>query len=167
AGRSYPDLVRLRTGKLEWAPDAILRPGDAAAVAATLQACAEARVAVVPYGGGTSVVGGLDAVGDDHDAVVSLHLAHLPALARRTARAWTLRPGCRDGAQRPRRDPRSLPPVLRAGHDRWLRRDALRWSGLERLRALRRDGHGDRADRALGAPPHPPDPAHGCRSVPP
>jgi alkyldihydroxyacetonephosphate synthase len=76
-GRSYPDLVRLRTGRLEHAPDAILRPPDAAAVEATLAACAAAGVAVVPYGGGTSVVGGLDAVAGRHDAVVSLDLARL------------------------------------------------------------------------------------------
>jgi alkyldihydroxyacetonephosphate synthase len=77
AGRSYPDLVRLRSGRLERAPDAILRPPDAAAVEAVLGACAASGVAVVPYGGGTSVVGGLDAVGDGHNAVVSLDLAHL------------------------------------------------------------------------------------------
>ena len=76
-GRSYPDLIRLRSGRLEWAPDAVLRPADAAAVEAVLSACAAAGVAVVPYGGGTSVVGGLDAVGDGHDAVVSLDLEHL------------------------------------------------------------------------------------------
>jgi alkyldihydroxyacetonephosphate synthase len=77
AGRSYPDLVRLRSGRLERAPDAILRPPDAAAVEAVLGACAASRVAVVPYGGGTSVVGGLDAIGDGHGTVVSLDLAHL------------------------------------------------------------------------------------------
>ena len=76
-GRSYPDLIRLRTGRLEWAPDAILRPPDAGAVGAILAACAANGVAVVPYGGGTSVVGGLDAVGDGHDGVVSLDLARL------------------------------------------------------------------------------------------
>jgi alkyldihydroxyacetonephosphate synthase len=76
-GRSYPDLIRLRSGRLEWAPDAILRPADAAAVEAVLEACAANGVAVVPYGGGTSVVGGLDAVSDGKDAVVSLDLARL------------------------------------------------------------------------------------------
>jgi alkyldihydroxyacetonephosphate synthase len=77
AGRSYPDLIRLRTGQLERAPDAILRPADAAAVEAVLAACAAGGVAVVPYGGGTSVVGGLDAFADGHSAVVSLDLARL------------------------------------------------------------------------------------------
>jgi alkyldihydroxyacetonephosphate synthase len=77
AGRSYPDLVRLRTGGLEHAPDAVLRPEDPSGVEALLTACSAAGVAVVPYGGGTSVVGGLDAVADGHAAVVSLDLARL------------------------------------------------------------------------------------------
>jgi alkyldihydroxyacetonephosphate synthase len=77
AGRSYPDLVRLRTGQLDYAPDAVLRPADAAAVKAVLDACTDRGVGVVPYGGGTSVVGGLDALGDGHTAVVSLDLSRL------------------------------------------------------------------------------------------
>ncbi len=77
AGRSYPDLIRLRTGRLEHAPDAVLRPGDAAGVEALLTACAAAGVAVVPFGGGTSVVGGLEALADGHSAVVSLELSRL------------------------------------------------------------------------------------------
>jgi alkyldihydroxyacetonephosphate synthase len=76
-GRSYPDLVRLRTGLLEDAPDAVLRPADAAGVEAVLDACAAAGVAVVPFGGGTSVVGGLEALSDGHKAVVSLELSRL------------------------------------------------------------------------------------------
>src|SRR5512132_3351153 len=36
AGRSYPDLIRLRTGHLENAPDAVVRPADADGVAALL-----------------------------------------------------------------------------------------------------------------------------------
>jgi alkyldihydroxyacetonephosphate synthase len=77
AGRSYPDLIRLRTGRLENAPDAVLRPDDAHAVEAVLDACAAAGVAVVPFGGGTSVVGGVEALSDGHSAVVSLELSRL------------------------------------------------------------------------------------------
>ena len=76
-GRSYPDLIRLRSGRLEQAPDAVLRPADPSGVAAVLEACAADGVAVVPYGGGTSVVGGLDAVDGGHRAVVALDLARL------------------------------------------------------------------------------------------
>jgi alkyldihydroxyacetonephosphate synthase len=77
AGRSYTDLVRLRSGLIERAPDAVLRPGTPAGVAAVLEACADAGVAVVPFGGGTSVVGGLDPDPGDHRCVVSLDLAGL------------------------------------------------------------------------------------------
>jgi alkyldihydroxyacetonephosphate synthase len=77
AGRSYPDLIRLRSGRIDSAPDAVLRPADAAAVEAVLAACSSEGVAVVPYGGGTSVVGGLDAIDGGHRCVVSLDLARL------------------------------------------------------------------------------------------
>src|SRR5262245_28962528 len=75
AGRSYPDLVRLRSGRLESAPDAVLRPADAGRAAATIAACSDAGVAVVPYGGGTSVVGGLDAGRGNHESGVSRDLS--------------------------------------------------------------------------------------------
>jgi alkyldihydroxyacetonephosphate synthase len=94
AGRSYPDLVRLRTGRLELAPDAVLRPADSAAVDAVLSACAAAGVAVVPYGGGTSVVGGVDAVDGGKRAVVSLDLARLQSVdLDRTSLTARLGPG--------------------------------------------------------------------------
>jgi alkyldihydroxyacetonephosphate synthase len=77
AGRGYHDLVRLRAGELASAPDAVIYPGDAEEVAALLAACAEARVAVVPFGGGTSVVGGVEPLRGGCDAVVALDLARL------------------------------------------------------------------------------------------
>jgi alkyldihydroxyacetonephosphate synthase len=94
AGRSYPDLVRLRTGNLELAPDAVLRPADSAAVDGVLSACASQGVAVVPYGGGTSVVGGVDAVDGGKSCVVSLDLARLRSLdLDRTSLTAQLGPG--------------------------------------------------------------------------
>jgi alkyldihydroxyacetonephosphate synthase len=77
AGRSYPDLVRLRSGELKTVPDAVVYPVDPEAVAAVLEACAKTDVAVVPFGGGTSVVGGVDPVRGGHKAVVSLDLERL------------------------------------------------------------------------------------------
>src|SRR6266508_4449967 len=59
AGRSTPDLIRQRMGYAPYPPDAVIDPGSAEEVQAVLAACAEHRVAVVPFGGGTSVVGGL------------------------------------------------------------------------------------------------------------
>jgi alkyldihydroxyacetonephosphate synthase len=80
AGRSYPDLVRLRTGDGSGAPDAVAFPAGEEDVAALLAACAAAGVAVVPFGGGTSVVGGVEGLRGRHEAVVSLDLARLGAL---------------------------------------------------------------------------------------
>jgi alkyldihydroxyacetonephosphate synthase len=77
AGNSYADLVRLRTGQLDDAPDAVALPTDAAEVAALLEVCAAEGVAVVPFGGGTSVVGGVDPVGGSHERVLSLDLRRL------------------------------------------------------------------------------------------
>ncbi len=77
AGRSYPDLFRLRTGNLEGAPDAVVEPGSAGEVAAVLAACAETRTAVVPFGAGSSVVGGVDPVADGFAAVITLDLRRL------------------------------------------------------------------------------------------
>jgi alkyldihydroxyacetonephosphate synthase len=76
-GRSYPDLVRIRSGDASSAPDAVVLPDSAEKVAAVLAACAEHRVAVIPFGGGTSVVGGVEPVRDGMDAAVSLDLGEL------------------------------------------------------------------------------------------
>src|SRR3954452_24314054 len=59
SGRGYADLVRMRGGSLEAAPAAVLMPADAAALRRVLDVCASAGIAVVPFGGGTSVVGGV------------------------------------------------------------------------------------------------------------
>jgi len=78
-GRSYPDLVRLRSGDASSAPDAVVFPASAEHVSAVLAACAEHGVAVVPFGGGTSVVGGVEPVRDGFAAAVSLDLGRLCA----------------------------------------------------------------------------------------
>jgi alkyldihydroxyacetonephosphate synthase len=77
AGRSYADLVRLRTGDASSAPDAVVAPGTADEVRAVLDACASQRVAVVPFGGGTSVVGGVEPVSDGFEGAVALDLRRL------------------------------------------------------------------------------------------
>lgn len=77
-GKSTPDLLRLRSGEAVDAPDAVVLPADEDAVAAVLAVCGEHGVAVVPYGGGTSVVGGLAARRDR--PVVALDLARLDRL---------------------------------------------------------------------------------------
>jgi alkyldihydroxyacetonephosphate synthase len=79
-GRSYLDLLAQRSGRPLDVPDAVLQPPDADAVEAALHACAEHDLAVVPFGGGTSVVGGLQPLPGRHAAVVSLDLRRLDRL---------------------------------------------------------------------------------------
>jgi alkyldihydroxyacetonephosphate synthase len=76
-GCGYADLARLRGGRLDAAPDAVLLPANADAVRRVLEICAEEGVAVVPFGGGTSVVGGIEPLRGPHERLVSLDLARL------------------------------------------------------------------------------------------
>lgn len=76
-GCGYADLARLRAGRLEAAPDAVLLPPDADAVRRALEVCAAEGVAVVPFGGGTSVVGGVEPLRGPHGRLISLDLARL------------------------------------------------------------------------------------------
>lgn len=76
-GRSTPDLLRLRAGDLGDAPDAVVRPRTAEEVQTVLERCSSARVAVVPFGGGTSVVGGLSARRGGFAGLVALDLRGL------------------------------------------------------------------------------------------
>lgn len=80
AGRSTPDLLRLRAGGLVDAPDAIVLPASHDQVVEVLRACAQHRVAVVPFGGGTSVVGGVDPLRGTFDSLISLDLRRLDRL---------------------------------------------------------------------------------------
>ncbi|WP_184716619.1 FAD-binding oxidoreductase [Streptosporangium saharense] len=79
-GKSTPDLIRLRAGDASLAPDAVVLPGSHEEVLGVLRVCAEHRVAVVPFGGGTSVVGGLSAERDGFAGVVALDVGRLDRL---------------------------------------------------------------------------------------
>jgi alkyldihydroxyacetonephosphate synthase len=78
-GKSTPDLLRRKRSHQE-APDGVVAPGTDEEVLALLQWCADAGVAVVPFGGGTSVVGGLDPEDGGLRAVISLDLQRFDAL---------------------------------------------------------------------------------------
>ncbi|WP_253943029.1 FAD-binding oxidoreductase [Nocardioides sp. zg-1308] len=96
-GKSTPDLLRARAGDLGDAPDAIVRPDGHGEVAAVLAWAAEHRVAVVPFGGGTCVTGGLVARRDGFAGVVSLDLVRMKRLLAvdDVSMTATLQPGLR------------------------------------------------------------------------
>jgi alkyldihydroxyacetonephosphate synthase len=75
----------------------VVLPGSADEVRAVLAACAEERVAVIPFGGGTSVVGGVEPVRDGFTGAVSLDLGRLDRVVSvdRTSLVAVLEPGLR------------------------------------------------------------------------
>ncbi|MEV8438445.1 FAD-binding oxidoreductase [Actinosynnema sp. NPDC051121] len=79
-GLSYVDLLRQRGDGELAVPDAVVLPASPGQVVEALEACVEHDVAVVPFGGGTSVVGGVDALRGDKAAVIALDLNRLDKL---------------------------------------------------------------------------------------
>ncbi|MFJ8165893.1 FAD-binding oxidoreductase [Streptomyces sp. NPDC096136] len=73
-GKAYRDVVRALRGQPGRIPDLVARPVDEQGVADLLDWAGERAVAVVPYGGGSSVTGGVEYRGDAHRAVLSLDL---------------------------------------------------------------------------------------------
>ena len=77
-GRSYRDVVRAFRGRFDHPPDIVARPRSEEDVAALLEWCSETRAAAIPFGGGTSVVGGVEpAACDDYAGAVTIDLKGL------------------------------------------------------------------------------------------
>jgi alkyldihydroxyacetonephosphate synthase len=78
-GSSYRDVVRAFRGRFDHPPDVVARPRDEAGVEAVLEWALGAHAAVVPFGGGTSVVGGVEAAVDPgrFNGVVTVDLGAL------------------------------------------------------------------------------------------
>ncbi|HKY15900.1 MAG TPA: FAD-binding oxidoreductase [Microthrixaceae bacterium] len=76
-GKSFRDVVRGLNRSFDHPPDIVAIPPDEAGVVAVLDWCSDAGATVIPYGGGSSVVGGVEAPLDDDRPVVSLDLRRL------------------------------------------------------------------------------------------
>jgi len=90
-GKSTPDLLKMRAGDASDAPDAVVRPGGHDEVAAVVRWCSDTNVALVPFGGGTSVVGGLAARRDGFAGVIALDLARMKRLVAVDPESMTAR----------------------------------------------------------------------------
>jgi alkyldihydroxyacetonephosphate synthase len=90
-GQSYHDLLRLRAGDLTRAPDAVVYPRSGDEVLALLALASERSIAIVPYGGGTSVVGGVTAEGGAFDTAISIDLSGMNQVLGIDAEARTAR----------------------------------------------------------------------------
>ena len=76
-GKSLRDLVRQRRGDMPRVPDAVVRPGDEAAVEALLKAALEADAVVIPFGGGSSISGSVEAEPGEKRTVLSVDMTRL------------------------------------------------------------------------------------------
>ena len=76
-GRSYRDLLCLRAGDLSDAPDAVIYPRSTDEVLAVLALAAERRIAVIPFGGGTALAGGIAAIRGECESVITLDLSEM------------------------------------------------------------------------------------------
>ena len=77
-GKSYVDIVRGFRGRFEHPPDFVLRPREESEIEGALEWCAAERIAAIPFGGGTSVVGGVTPqIDGSFNGVVSIDLGAL------------------------------------------------------------------------------------------
>ncbi len=97
AGKGYVDLVRMRAGAPAGAPDAIVLPDGHEQLRAVLELCASRGLAVVPFGGGTSVVGGVEPLTGEHAATIALDMRRIARISEldRESRIVTVGAGMR------------------------------------------------------------------------
>ena len=114
AGKSYLDLLAQRAGECEDAPDVVVAPASHEQAAAVLRACAEHGAAVIPFGGGTSVVGGVAPLRGRFETAVCLDLGRLDAVLDVDERSRLARVGA--GLRLPELDHALASHGLRLGH---------------------------------------------------
>lgn len=76
-GKAYRDIVRNLHGDLQNVPDLIARPQSESDIVDLLDWCSEKGYAAIPYGGGSSVVGGIEPRYTDYPGTVTIDLEHL------------------------------------------------------------------------------------------
>jgi len=134
-GKAYRDVIRALRGELAAAPDVVAFPETEDQVVDILDWAAGAGVAVIPFGGGSSVVGGVEYRGEAHTAVLTLDLTRMDRVLEvdRMSRAALIQAG-------------ALGPVLEeqlAGHGYTLRHfpQSFEFSTLGGWLATRAGGH--------------------------
>ena len=77
-GKGFRDLVRSLHGRYDHAPDFVAHPHSEADVVRVLDWCNDNNVAAIPYGGGSSVAGGVEAaIPDDYSGAVAIDMGRL------------------------------------------------------------------------------------------
>ncbi len=94
-GKAFRDVVRNLRGHVKSAPDLVMRPHNEADITRILDWCADEDIAAIPYGGGSSVVGGVEARFEHDQPVVSIDLELLDRVVEidKTSRAARIQSG--------------------------------------------------------------------------
>ena len=135
-GKSFADLVRLQMREMPNPPDWVAFPRSESDIEALMEFAASSGAALIPFGGGTSVCGGVEPdVGGDYGAVISVDLQYLNRVVEldKTSRAALIEGG-------------ALGPELEAelkSHDLTLRHfpQSFQFSTLGGWIATRAGGH--------------------------
>jgi alkyldihydroxyacetonephosphate synthase len=91
-GRSYRDVVRGFRGLFPNPPDVVAYPRDEADIVRLLDHCSSAGIAAIPFGGGTSVVGGVEpAVGEAFAGTLTIDLSRLAGVLKVDERSRAVR----------------------------------------------------------------------------
>jgi alkyldihydroxyacetonephosphate synthase len=113
-GQSLHDWIDLRTGRLEAVPDAVARPRDGDEVRALLRLAAGTGASVIPYGGGTSVVGGVS-VRPSERPVITVDLSRISGIRELDRRSGLVTVGA--GTTGPRLDTELAAEGWTVGHE--------------------------------------------------
>lgn len=95
-GKSFPDSVRMFNRDVPCPPDVVAYPTSEGEVSAVLEWAASVNAAVIPFGGGSSVCGGVECdVGESYAGVISLDMARMGEVLEidRTSRAARIQAG--------------------------------------------------------------------------
>ncbi|MET4780605.1 FAD-binding oxidoreductase [Glaciihabitans sp. UYNi722] len=76
-GKSVRDLIRVRSGRLDRTPDVVVYPADEAEVQQIVDAAVAADAVIIPFGGGSNIVGSLEPLATEARTVISLDLGRL------------------------------------------------------------------------------------------
>lgn len=87
-GKSYPDLIRARQGNFRNAPDVVVYPESTAEVEALVQICNEQKMNLVPFGGGTNIVGAVEHITRSRPRV-TLNMEKMNKLLSVDPYSWT------------------------------------------------------------------------------
>ncbi len=92
-GKSYCDVVRGFRGRFDHPPDVVAHPRDEGEIAAVLEWCESAGADAIPFGGGTSVVGGVEPRGERPAVTIDLRALDLVLEVDRVSRSARIQAG--------------------------------------------------------------------------